>query len=231
MINTKGKIIPRNQVEMDYILLSKDNTPFPLKLSNKVKLKEIEDLGFQEIGMIELHKNEDGTYEPSTDPDKIEEIKNKTAEFFKDTQEEINKGKEEHQKNRKRSFYYEKNEETQEDKERIARVMKVDKALQDGVEIDDELYYQYLDEFPSYRKKLAKIQLFREQQKEEKKQEEARMQHLEENYKANEQTQKEYLEKNKDAIREQEVEKAIDTIMKDEWNRVRIAQVKISFYF
>lgn len=40
-----------------------------------------------------------------------------------------------------------------------------------------------------------------------------------------EQNQIDYSQQNQTKIKEQEVEKAIDTIMKDEWNRVRMAQV------
>lgn len=89
MVDAKGKILKRNEIEMDYILLSKDDTPFPIKLSNKVKMKEIESLGFQDIGMIELSKNEDGSYEPNASPERVEEIKNQVSEFFNHTEEEI----------------------------------------------------------------------------------------------------------------------------------------------
>lgn len=75
--------------------------------------------------------------------------------------------------------------------------MRVDRALERGEEIDDELFYEYIHDFPSYKKKLSKMQQFREKEKEQKKQEEERMRQLDEKFKANEIKQKEIFEENR----------------------------------
>ena len=196
MIDQNGHVLKRKEVEMDYILMSKDNTPFPLKLSNKLKMKEIEDLGFQDIGMIELNKNEDGTFEPHASNERIEEIKSKVSEFFNESEKDMKQSKLDNKKNPRYNFYYEKMEASQQDKDNLERIMRVDRALEKGEEIDDELFYQYLEEFPSYRKKLSKIQQFREKEKEAKIQEDEKMRHLEENLKASQMRQDEEYQRN-----------------------------------
>jgi hypothetical protein len=82
-----------------------------------------------------------------------------------------------------------------------------------------------LDKHPKFRKirikRLAEIEFFKERQIEEDRKIDKMLEVLQQK----EERENQEFKMNEEAIRQKEVEKAIDTIMKDEWNRVRIAQV------
>jgi len=228
LINNEGELIKKNEAEMNYMLFSKEGKKFPFKLSKTVTRKDLSSLGFEDVGIVNLEKGQDGLFHPIVNPDMKKKINDNFQEtvgrdFFvdKDT-EKLEKTSPSSVKRISKEHLSEENLAFQ------AHLQKLTEAVTSGEVMDHEDYYHLMDEIPQLRaikakkdkQKLAVLQKSLAEAKE--------ISRLQKNIDKAEEEQREKFQRNKTKIREGEVESAIDTLMKDEWSRVRVAQVSFN---
>lgn len=228
LLNKEGEAIKAHEADMNYLLFSKDGKEFPLKLGNKVKIKDLEALGFNDVGVIDLEKNESGEYIPKTSPEQNEKLQQTLQEFFVTSEKEEKLARKQAKEDPRSTTIISKDIDKHESMRRTSNLAKIAKALEQGEELDNELYDKMLEEYPQYKKIRQRRKQQKKEQMKEKVKEEQKISEMTQRARNTEQREQRELERNRESMQEAEAERALDTMMRDEWNRVRMAQVSVS---
>jgi len=136
---------------MNYMLFSKEGEKFPFKLSSKITRKELHKIGFEDIGVVQMEKQEDGTYLhqiDSTQKESLDKHFNEALGHSFDMDRDI----EETQKHNPGSVtMINKLELSEKDKQFKEHVDRILQAISNGEEYDHEDYYEILDRNPQLR--------------------------------------------------------------------------------
>ncbi|CAI2368988.1 unnamed protein product [Moneuplotes crassus] len=239
--NYKGEMIKKNDAEMNYMLFSKEGNKMPLnikeatingktiKLPDKLTRNNLKELGFNDVGVVNIRKGQDGDYKAFIDEENKDEV-NKTLEevFGKQiqVQDELEASADvedpEYPLSPQDIFKsINLTEEQIKNKEHADRMLQ---AFLNGEEYDHEEYYEILDRNPRMKRIAEQNKKLKKQRILKKLKDEKELSRLGKIVEENEKKHEKYLEDTRDHRTEQKVEETIDTLMKDEWSRIRIAQ-------
>jgi len=126
---------------MEYMLFSTDGSVFPYKLSNKLNMEEVQKMGFEKTGVLDLEKQNDGSYLPKPRDEHQQKLKEQVEEKMRMAEESNRKIQKEILHSPKNVTMMKKTHLTKEDIELQQRVVRVSQCLRTGEEIDDEIYY------------------------------------------------------------------------------------------
>lgn len=125
---------------MEEIMVTKDGLEMPVKLRNKLTFDQLRELGDESANSFEIVRSGDGKLDIKNDPiekEKLETLRNAT---LTDSKKEYDSAK----FDRSHTQFFEKLQPDLASIQRVEKAERITKALEEGTEIDDQVYYEML---------------------------------------------------------------------------------------